>query len=588
VSGAAVDFPPPLARDVSFLTLDDDALGYLLSSNGQVYILHLGPTPGQSAIGQDILTHTIRDASLRGVPLAERPDVTISRPVRDLGGASVPFPTSVAFGSGFAGPRIEREDSDPEDAEAPKAGALRYVVTSPRSSGTARTQNWSVTWEAPLTGADRVTGRVHEPMPGPGGPSFRVEDPGADLCRAGVEPGDAVALVGCLAEADCNPLRLPDGPVCHQLTPGVPGLCMTRARAKAEATERTCARHLGSRRRYQVLGRTATSLEIGLRIDELPRPAIAPCQSDAECRAGAPGAAASGWRCLAVTDGAQRRCVMPCEKAGEGDRRCRAGRVCEDVGSPAGPICVEAPAPDPACWPGLVRYRVQAGSAFVVSGSVTPRPTLYTAGARGECLAVPPRDPRVVERISLAAPACGGEQAGPEDGPWTYRVLQHGGARPSRGGQAAQADPPWKNPCLFSAVSRDTSDPEATGETRPRHVKAYFQNAELAFVLTNLEQPVGDGFEIRFQVAGGYLPDRVDASDSDAIVSLGTRILTSPTQPRLTDVTTVFFPHLLVIDQGRTTSAGSRGQILRIIPRTPNFPSGRFETKYTGSTFPIQ
>lgn len=577
VSGLGADFPPPLPRDVSFLNLGDDALGYLLSSNGQVYIVQLGDSVRATA-GKDVLTHTIRDVSrLRG-PKADTDLVEVTRPTRDLSSTSVPFPTLVSFGSAFAGPRIEREESDPGVSEPPNSDSLRFVATPPRSFAGVLSQSWSITWEDSLPGADRVTGLLVTPS-GSAGPAFRVEDPGADLCRAGVEPGDALSLVGCLRELDCNPLALRDGPICYQTTPGLPGLCLSRARAKEENTSRTCARELSSRRRYRVLDRTATGLDLGLRLDEIPRPSIAPCQADSDCQSGAPSATTLKFVCREVTPGEPRRCVMPCEKPGEvaGDKNCRTGRVCEDFGS-AGPLCVEAPPPSQACWPTQVHYRVQAGQSFLVTGSSAPRPVRAVAGADGRCLALAGRDPRLVERIPLSAPACNDDPKGP--GPSIYKVLA--------GTVLAKDAPAPPNPCLFWGVSRDAADPEVANESRPPHVKALFQNHELRFVLTNLEQYAGDGLSFSFRVALGYVPDRVDASDGDAIVSLGTRILTSPTQPRLTDATTEFFPHVMVIDQGRSAAANSRGQVLRIIPKTPVYPSGRFESRFTGSTFPIQ
>ena len=75
----------------------------------------------------------------------------------------------------------------------------------------------------------------------------------------------------------------------------------------------------------------------------------------------------------------------------------------------------------------------------------------------------------------------------------------------------------------------------------------------------------------------------------DVTVSLGIRILTSPTLTRESSDTTVFFPHIFVIDAGRSSSFGSRGQILRIQPKTAQFPlRGSYDSNFKRSTFPIQ
>ncbi len=126
-------------------------------------------------------------------------------------------------------------------------------------------------------------------------------------------------------------------------------------------------------------------------------------------------------------------------------------------------------------------------------------------------------------------------------------------------------------------------------------MKVLFQNPQLRIVLTNVEEYAGDALEIRFESMGGFIPEAVSQSD---VVTLAARILAGPTKIPESPHFPVggggytAFPYLYVVDQGRA-SAGSRGQIMRINPRAVDSSarlqgSGRFDSSFTGSTFPIQ
>jgi hypothetical protein len=146
----------------------------------------------------------------------------------------------------------------------------------------------------------------------------------------------------------------------------------------------------------------------------------------------------------------------------------------------------------------------------------------------------------------------------------------------------------WGNPCLFRGRNADSTSDTDT------HVKAFFQNQQLRFVITNLEQYAGDANISRFDVAGGFVPDVAILRD-DLLLTIGTRILTgpraTPESPILQQgsTSTTYYPYVYVIDQGRTSSSpAARGQILRLNPRGGSSGLPLFDSNYTSYPFQIQ
>ncbi len=600
-----VDVPPPIPRDIAFARLVvpgeftvatdpdrtiDGAFGFLLTSSGQVYLTNLAPT---LRMGESVpYTHSFRDANFSAVNAngkgAPRLD---TEPIQNFTATSVPFATRVTFPSKVQSPRIE----NPYIATTSMTKDSNPWITFPDPSAVVP-QRWTVIWEDILPGSNRSSGTV-EPAGGGGPGAGAVIDAGGDFCGTGVLPGDVVTFVGCTVDTDCGPLGTAR---CYQEAPGAPGMCFSNERVRNDALVRSCLRASNSRRRYEVIRATPTRLDLGLKFDEVPKPSVAPCATDKDCQPdqvhgpALSGSDTLGFECKSLAPDQPMRCVKRCgSKVAAGgvpipnDRLCRNGHVCEDVGAPSdvGPICVEGPPLQAACAQDRVRYRVQAGRSYLVLGGAQPRvPAVKTIG--GLCTLDPARNPNMTNRIPIGpfpkewarAPRCA-DVPGNQDVPLATIVTRPPTTESGVG-----------NPCFFVGANGD----EGAAGSEATHVKVLFQNQQIRFVMTNLEQYPGDAASIAFDVAGGFIPEIVGSS-GDATVTLGNRIVTSPLQTPESPgrpqgeatATYLSFPYLYVVDQGRSSS-GSRGQILRLNPRTGTLGIGRFDSQFNRSTFPIQ
>ncbi len=551
--------PNPLPVDLAFASMTlrpggsvpydtlDGVFGFLLASNGLVYIVNLRPTPRATETSAPPFVHSLRvDLD----PLATRlvPGRLTTPPTRTVNTTDLPYPTRVRLASPTNdGPRLEQfKLSDaPEDNTWLRFSPGAQVTTQSGS------QAWSIAWEDTLPGTDRASGVLQ---------AWSVADGGADFCRSGVAAGDIFALAGCLVDADCGPVVGLNA--CAQTAVGVPGLCVPASKAHDEAWLRRCSRHLSSRRRFEVIGAHSRTLDLALKLDEIPKPSIAACAVDSDCAVSFIGAeiprrmpgvmGGPEYRCLPV--GGAKRCVRPCVQ----DADCRAGFVCEDTGA-AGRLCVEAPPPDPTCLPADVRYHVAAGRSFVLT---TPGDFRYARSHEvdGICRADTPRHPLLIDRISIDAPLC-------KDSVGKSALDMVNAREPER---------LWGNPCIFMGTNGD----EPPSANAPVHVKAFFANPQFRGVLTNLDQYFGDDVVVRLNVEGSFFPSRVDARYVN--LGLGARLVTGPQR-----LPTVPYQYLFVVDQGRATTGGGRGQIMRIAPRVSGgLPY--FDSQYSQSTFPIQ
>ena len=257
------------------------------------------------------------------------------------------------------------------------------------------------------------------------------------------------------------------------------------------------------------------------------------------------------------------------------DSLCRPGHVCADVGE-ATPLCVEAPPPKQECLTGELRYRVQTGAAYRVHSTSLPDfATQMEETPGGRCVPIPNLDWRLSNRIPLNASLC---SVVPAPGASTGDFIRTNEPRTAAGP---------RNPCLF--VSPNGDEAGSTGR-----VKALFENPNLRFVLTNLEDYVGDVALIEMSVTDGFSPLRVLPTRTGSDVSLGVRIVTAPMAARLVAGSRELPvpPYLFVVDQGRTTSELSRGQLLQLNPRawsaSPSFPGGFFDSLSTDTLYPIQ
>lgn len=537
--------PPDVAPEI----LDGD-FALLLASSGQVFYVELETTARRSELfGTRFpkLKHNIRNQNVgpvndnRGAhgapriianPVVTFPEVTIPFTVR-------PFSLPLSQAPQAEGVLTRNVELQPEATGAVPvpawAGFPRPSITPP--------QSWSFVWEDTVPQTVRSSGNL---AASDGVSAGTLTDLGANFCDSGVRRGDVVQLLGCTLDLECGPK---DTAVCVRPTTGERGICFNRPVPAGLAAG--CDRLLNSRRRYEVLQATRNGLELGLLLDEIPRPSIAVCTTDADCRQPSVPGAPNGFFCRTVRAGEPARCVMPCEE-GATMAACRPGFVCESVPGAATQFCAEAPPLDTACTREENAYRVQAGKSFLVTGGLSPRAPGFLWDAAGRCLARPV-DPLLVDRIPLSAPACQDVPPGQAND----QLL-------------LQTEPPAMNPCLFSGPNAEVQD----GVT---HIKALFQNQDLRLVFTNLDSYVGDTASNTLNVEGGFIPTGVRPPSIDVAVAVPTRLLTSPMKivnPNgASDTVAPLFRFVYMIDSGRLASGGNRGQVLRLNPRNAFFYS---------------
>jgi hypothetical protein len=317
-------------------------------------------------------------------------------------------------------------------------------------------------------------------------------------------------------------------------------------------------------------------------------------------------------------------CGTPDAKQEDADRDCRPGFVCETVPGALAPklpdplsktgYCVEAPPLKLECWsqPGN-RYHVNVGNSFLVSGNALPDlntgQTVY-----GQCQPDPNRDPELTNRIPMSAPLCATidgvvsidqvtdnltKSTNPTE------VALFGQAPPREDGSLfsnlpyAPVAAPGPNPCLYQDINHDdtTSATATVGSdgVPPKPVKALFQNPQIRFVLTNLDQYGGDNLTTRLNLTGGFIPATVALPSYDVALTQPIRIYTGPTKlpdsPFIVEAgSTVSYPYVYILDQGRTAlTPNSRGQIVRLNSRKGDSALTTLDPASSGTTpFQIQ
>jgi hypothetical protein len=225
---------------------------------------------------------------------------------------------------------------------------------------------------------------------------------------------------------------------------------------------------------------------------------------------------------------------------------------------------------------------------------VTHREQLPGDPGQGGGLCV--RDPAVPklfsQRIPLNAPHC---QQVPDGARAGRPSAAEGNPLQKAIDRNLEDEPAGANPCMFLGPNESESDEPSN---QLRHVKALFQNPHFRFVMTNLEDYVGDAASIQVSVVGGFSP-LIVSSAGITVIGLGTRIVTGPDDSLDTGVAldTVLNtmpvppPYFFVVDQGRTLTQFSRGQVLRINPRpldADSLQGGFIDSIETDSLFPIQ
>jgi hypothetical protein len=580
------DSPPPMPRDLAFANLQpvegnanlhalSGQFGFVLASSGQVYVLNLDPK-GEP----DTAIHSFRET--RDVGEASRTPIAVSiAPQRSVVQTDQAFATTATF-SASDGPLIK-----------PFATSNWTDFPDP---DTIISRAWDVTWEGILPGASRGSGIVSSS--GDGQSAGTIRDSGADFCASSVQTGDVLMFSGCTQDSDCQP---DDEFSCQVSVSGARGMCLPKGNSSSAAIISRCARFMGSRMRYEIAKATPTSLTLQVKLDEVPKTTLNPCQQASDCRpdvdhgslvSGSPdGGSKRAFDCVEVRKAEPRRCVERCDQ----DSDCRAGHVCESVpwlDASVGKLCVEAPLIDGGCFPQpMTTYSVRAGHAFMVYGSSMPKLRHGRVSADGTCQQDVSGDPSLVDRIPLSAPQCPAafldqcEKKNPDTGECAaWRLVQ---TLPAQAG---------RNPCLYQGVHNDgdtNGSPEA-GTAGSEHVRAFFQDPQIRFVLTNLEEYAGDLLSIHFELQYGFIPLTVQIPSYEVLLTMGNRILTGPTKtpesPLRRGTGNTSYPYLYVVDQGRTAlTPASRGQVLRINPRAGSNEIVTFDTTLSGSTpFQVQ
>jgi len=604
------DSPPPLPRDIAFVDLQPIAtdanyhslsgqFGFVLASSGQVYVLNLAPNgeDGTSPVppstcatnlpaGATTLpasaTHSFRETRDVG-QCARTPLAMTIAPQRSVIQSDQAFPTTTSF-SALDGPLIKTFSAD--------NGATSNWIDYP-DPDTVVSRIWDIVWEGALPQASRASGIVRSASvaESAGG----LGDSGAEFCGSGAQPGDILMFSGCTQNSDCQP---DDQFSCQVTVSGGRGMCLPIEAASSAKLTDQCARFMGSRMRYEIAKSEPTSLSLRLKLDEVPKTTLNPCKQDSECRldvdhgkgAGETpdGGLARAFECVEVRAQEPRRCVKKCKF----DSDCRAGHVCEavaEVQAGIGKLCVEAPPIDAGCFPQpMTTYSVRAGHGFVVFGSSLPQLHTGRTAPDGTCRLDASGDPTLVSRIPLSAPECPDTffnqwEKDPQTGldTTTRKLVQK---------LSAQAG---SNPCLYQGGHADgdaTGSPEA-GAPESQPIRAFFQNPQIRFVLTNLDEYAGDLLAIHFELQHGFVPLTVQIPSYEVLLTMGTRIVAGPTKTPESPVRHVpptadwIYPYIYVVDQGRTAlTPGSRGQMLRINPRAGSNEIATFDTTVSGNT----
>jgi hypothetical protein len=637
---------PPIARDIAVVDLPVSSAGinknpqalagqfaFLLASNDTVYILNLAPTTLVNGVVVDdvsVQTHSFREVRATGQLAPDMLMLSSTPPLRTPQATDLLFPTTPILTT-FSAPRLEKvtvaSDIRPYSATSPNYSTTDYWANFPYPS-TYVSRVFSIVWEDTLPDTLRSSGKLSEPAANM--PAGALDDAGGNFCAHDVLAGDLVVLPGCTADTDCNPQ---DRFSCRQPISGATGLCL-RKDAPQEVID-GCARFSGSRRRYEILTARPTRLELGLHLDEVPKTSLNRIpETDGDCQptdSHKPSGNRLGFSWQQVWPNETfKRCVQPCgtpdAKPEDADRDCRPGFVCETVpGSLApklsGPVnktgyCVEAPPLKLECWsqPGN-RYHVDVGNSFLVSG--TALPDLKTGQTvDGQCQPDPNRDPVLTNRIPLSAPLCKTiDGVVPIEN--TAKNLLTPSSTPTQAALFGQSPPrpdgllppnlpytpvgaPGPNPCLYQDANYDdlTSTAETTspdGGAPPKPVKALFQNPQIRFVLTNLDQYAGDNLITRINLTGGFIPATVALPSYDVALTQPFRIYPGPTKlpdsPFITEAgSTISYPYVYILDQGRTAlTPNSRGQIVRLNARKGDNALTTLDPANSGSTpFQIQ
>ena len=604
---------PALPRDVAFADLKlgdpdelaaDGAFGFILTSSGSVYLINIDPTLRQTKGVKNGVVHDVPDITEPQPLVNTLRDGNVLSYSRALAANVGPARIDILPVAPPTGPRLEGifANDSVDNATALGTPVPTFVFFPDRSA--VASQTWSITWEGPLFPDPRYSAKITPVTAANGTPALEsvVRDRGGAFCKLGVMPGDVVTLEGCADNSQCGIGQVcVSSPAAARTSGGLPikGLCLSPLAAEQEKQKAQCRGLQESIRRYEVVRVHPTELVIRPRVDELVKTPLDRCTKDADCApSGDP--AHKGFTCV------DSRCVKSCAKKVADDvvgvdEECRAGRKCVDFGGKKF-LCADGPQVDEGCFEQLTAYRVHAGRSFLVRGNVSAAPNTTLTVADPDpgrfkypnpnpqiCVEDPNRNSVSPTRLPMNSPQCNNimgvetlDSRAPFGSPANSRLLQ----------EIAHSTPD-PNPCLYTGGPTE-GDP--AGVTRT-HTRALFQNAEVRFILSNLEQPFADATEIRFDVHGGFRPHSVAIPPDTIDIGMPARILVSPL-PALDgpapDPNRVHeLPYLFVVDQrrlGRTRgSTPTRGQVLRIHPQGPFQRQPIYQDfSASGGLYPIQ
>jgi hypothetical protein len=290
-------------------------------------------------------------------------------------------------------------------------------------------EEWSVIYEG-LLSLDGFGSDVDGPPTRNGtmtvdGSDVRLNDPAGSFCQLGIEPFDAVQLVGCDPQQGDGGCGVGETCFIHPDAPAVvtSGICLPADRAESLAAP--CRDFLISRRVYAASSVSGGQVTLIPRKRVLRTTPIDGCASDDQCEQMAevertltdpshptaqgeapPETIDYEWVCRPEPTRAPGpdRCVMACETS----EQCEEGHACL-----AG-YCYESTLPTQECVQAVQRYQVRASEAFVV---LSPRDgylhNRYVDPDSGQCLTREPTDPLFnplqAGRIPLRPPPCEGD-----------------------------------------------------------------------------------------------------------------------------------------------------------------------------------
>ena len=236
---------------------------------------------------------------------------------------------------------------------------------------TARSENWSLSWEGLLTAGLRSSGEIT---------GAALSDVEGAFCARDVEPGDKLYIIGCTDDTVCAPDQQ-----CY-IDPGsvdqTHGMCFKRSLGNLDPTvlaqaTAPCVAWTQGTRRWRI-----TSVDpSNLTLDELPEPEhpidTHDCRVDADCadvKIAAPGSFTPvpdlPTQCLDSEPG-RKTCLRACSTA---NPLCGVGYICASS-SRGGQRCLRAQLPDPnlvsLCFAGPQLYELHAGESFYVHADTT-------------------------------------------------------------------------------------------------------------------------------------------------------------------------------------------------------------------------